>query len=393
MTEQRQGPLLAFLVPLPAAPAEPESEEERNLFDDDERRHYKTVVKHNKRQKVYLSVACRDGTLKAGCSGACKHQWVGIERFAPATDSSHTAGHRKRFFEAYGAYKQAYEDRNLPAATRWRAELERLRNAKCDTCSEAANILSPAEQACKDEWERMRKAACARNGGCAHQDCPERGDRAWEVLQADHGTNEKEHKLSHYKWWAVEKNGGVPAMREEAKRIDKWICGFCHMLEPTSASGNRCPDPETMPKGKQHATDEKKKQYDARHNATIRFPKHEYVDALKRTIGSCQVCTRPVLPEQEPAFHFDHTDEATKRRCRCVDADGNQKGKCHDGCPDKLFRRVGGVAGLVGNCVKAAALDEVRPLIDAEAAKCVLACANCHHRKTWRYAEGEEEED
>ena len=33
-----------------------------------------------------------------------------------------------------------------------------------------------------------------------------------------------------------------------------------------------------------------------------------------------------------------------------------------------------------------------RPLIDAEAAKCVLACANCHHRKTHRYGEGEEEE-
>ena len=35
----------------------------------------------------------------------------------------------------------------------------------------------------------MRKAACAANGGCAYQHCPERGDRAWEVLQGDHGTN------------------------------------------------------------------------------------------------------------------------------------------------------------------------------------------------------------
>ena len=246
---------------------------------------------------------------------------------------------------------------------------------------------SPAQQACKDEWERMRKAACKRNGGCAHQECPERGDGAWEVLQADHGTNEKKHQLGDYKWWAA--NGGVPAMREEAKKIEKWICGFCHMLEKTSASGKRCGDPDTMPSGREckDATAEEKRQYFARHHAKIKYLKYQYVDALKHKIGKCQVCVRPVLPGQEPAFHWDHTDEATKRRCRCVDADGNQKGPCKGDCSDKLFGRTGGVAGLVNNNAKAAALDEVRPLIDAEAAKCVLTCANCHHRKTWRYVE------
>jgi len=35
--------------------------------------------------------------------------------------------------------------------------------------------------------------------------------------------------------------------------------------------------------------------------------------------------------------------------------------------------------------VKAAALDKVRDLLDAEMAKCQLLCANCHARKTFGY--------
>jgi hypothetical protein len=47
----------------------------------------------------------------------------------------------------------------------------------------------------------------------------------------------------------------------------------------------------------------------------------------------------------------------------------------------------------VGNGVKAAALDQVKDLLDAEMAKCELLCANCHHRHTHKYgADGEEEE-
>ena len=45
---------------------------------------------------------------------------------------------------------------------------------------------------------------------------------SWVVLQADHGTNPKKRNadgkavsLSDYKWWPY--NGGVAAMREEAK--------------------------------------------------------------------------------------------------------------------------------------------------------------------------------
>ena len=68
----------------------------------------------------------------------------------------------------------------------------------------------------------------------------------------------------------------------------------------------------------------------------------------------------------EPGFDFDHIDESTKSK-------------------GGLFGLNGGVAGLVNNQAKAAALALVRDLLDAEMAKCQLLCSNCHHRKTIGY--------
>ena len=44
------------------------------------------------------------------------------------------------------------------------------------------------------------------------------------------------------------------------------------------------------------------------------------------------------------------------------------------------------MVGLVRNHTNAAALDQVRPQLDAEMAKCDLLCRNCHMRRTWKYA-------
>jgi len=323
-----------------------------------ERRHKTTVTKHGKPCSVYVSDACRDGTLRGGCYYTCKNQWVGIERFAPASDSWKTAAKRDKFFEAYGAYQQAYKDGDKADAVKWRAVVEDLRTKECDTCIERFRP-SPAVQACKDEWERMRREACARNGGCQNQDCAERGDDAWCVLEADHGTNPKKKNaegtpvdLSSYIWWSG--HGGVAAMREEAQQIHQWVCGCCHRLEPTSDSGKRCADPATMPPGK------------ARNMATIRYQKQQYVDKRKRDVGACAHCRRAVVEGQEQSFDWDHRVEATK-------------------CKGGVYGKNGGVGGLVGNCAQAAALEEVRELLDAEMDKCDLLCRNCHHRKTYGY--------
>ena len=323
-----------------------------------ERRHKTTVVKNGKPCSMYISDACRDGTLRGGCRNTCKNTWVGIEWFAPADDSWQTAAKRDKFFEAYGAYQQAYKDGDKADAEKWRAVVEDLRTKFCDTCMERLHP-SPAIQACKDEWERMRREACARNGGCQNQHCPERGDDAWCVLEADHGTNPKMKNaegtpvnLSKYTWWSG--NGGVAAMRKEAQQIHQWICGCCHALEPTSNSGKRCADPATMPPGA------------ARSKATIKYPKQQHVDKRKRDVGACAHCRRAVVAGQEQAFDWDHRVEATK-------------------CKGGVYGKNGGVGGLVSNSTQAAALEEVRELLDAEMDKCDLLCHNCHHRKTHGY--------
>jgi hypothetical protein len=128
-----------------------------------------------------------------------------------------------------------------------------------------------------------------------------------------------------------------------------------------------------MPEGRRSGTPLEVQQYDARRHAKIRYPKQQHVDARKRAIGACATCKRAVLPGTEPAFEFNHLDEATK-----------EKGG--------LFGRHGGVSGLVQNCAKAAALDQVQALLDAEMAKCELLCSNCHHRHTNKYDVEDEEE-
>jgi hypothetical protein len=366
-----------YFAPAPAAAAAapaPAAAEARppNLFATNAERWKKTIVKKDgKMRSVYVFYSCRDGTLKGGCYGMCKHQWVDIEWFAPADGSYRTAGKRSKFFAAIAAYEKAYGDRNKAEAEKQRAIVEQLRNAFCETCEASAGRLSPAKQACKDEWERLKREACARNGGCQNQECPERGEGAWCVLQADHGTNPKQKdkngkpvSLSDYTWWSG--HGGVAAMREEAKQIHQWICGFCHALEPTSNQGKRCGDPATMPLGKRSGTPEERTQYDARRQALVVYPKQQYVDEVKRAVGACLHCRRPVLRGQEAGFDWDHRDEATK-------------------CKGGLYGVFGGVSGLVRNCAQAASLDKVQPLLDAEMDKCDLLCNNCHHRKTYGY--------
>ena len=212
--------------------------------------------------------------------------------------------------------------------------------------------------------------------------CPWKGDnRDWRVMQADHldpkglkdPANKWVHAVSEYKWWPG--NGGVPAMRLEAAKC-QWICGFCHSLEPTSNSGQRCGNPVDMPAGKSSGTKGEVAQYEAKRKATIRYPKQQHVDAEKLRIGCCAKCDRGVTKETCVAFQFDHIDETTKLI-----------GK------DTLAGESGGVAGLVHNVANRAALGEIKDVLDAEMAKCQLLCANCHKLKTWDEKGGDDSDD
>lgn len=344
-----------------------------NLFESNAERGKKvTVIINGKPRSVYAVYSHSDGSLRGGCHIACHHQFHDYAWFAPAANSPNSASNHAKFLSAYDAYKTAHALKDREACLVHRKLLEELRTDLCSECRLRSNQPSPAQRACKEWYDKKRREMCSLNYGCAHQDCPERGPHVWCVLTADHGTNPKAvHKttgkplaLSKYIQWPG--HGGVRAMEAEAEQIDKWICHVCHALEPTSTQGRRCPDPATMPPGNSSGTKREIQQYNARYAATIRYPKHQYVDAAKRRIGCCAACKRPVLSGTEPGFDFDHLDESTKGR-------------------GELFGTSGGVAGLVHNNTKAAALAKVRKLLDAEMAKCQLLCKNCHVRKTWGY--------
>jgi len=333
---------------------------------------WRTMKRHGKDVEVLVLRVDADGGAWGGCSQTCANRCVDVERFAPAA-ATRSNGKRRRFLAALDELRAAARNGDGDAVQKLRAEVERLRADACNACSKRNEKLSPAVRACLDEWDRMRQEKCREQDGCANEGCPERGMAAWIGLTADHGTNPKRHNLSQYLWWAS--RGGVRAMREEAERIQKWICFCCHALEPTSASG-RVNDPETMER-KPDETEHKFKQ--RVWMAKITFPKYEHVNARKRAIGACQYpgCGRKVVRGNEASFGFDHRDEATKRKCRCVNKKGEARGACH-GCADKLFGRVGGVSGLAHNHAKAATLARVEGLLDAEMDKCDLLCHNCH---------------
>jgi hypothetical protein len=315
-------------------------------------------------------ISTQSGGLFGDC-GCCSKRYKEITEFAP---DACNLNFRKRpaFFEALEAYKTAYAARDLEGAREARDQLDALRPTNCPSCRKTDNKLTGPRKACRDCWVELRQEACARHGGCMNPDCREKGTNAWQVLEADHlEPEQKIHMLSDYPWWSC--NGGPAAMRAEAAKC-QWLCRFCHRLEKTGTQANRCGDPDLLPDGKYNGTEEEVRQYKAKHSAKIRYPKQQHVDAEKLHRGCCLACERKVTPATVVAFDFDHRDPESKL-----------VGK------GTLAGETGGVGGLVGNHVKAAALDQIKDLLDAEMAKCDLLCANCHKRKTCGYEEEEEE--
>jgi hypothetical protein len=226
------------------------------------------------------------------------------------------------------------------------------RTSHCRACCDKMH-LSPAVQACKDEWERMKREACEVHGGCPTPGCVEKGPSAWVCMSADHiDPSLKTHALGDFTWWSC--NGGVPAMRREAQKV-QWMCWCCHKTMSTSSTGRT--NTRTRP------TDVRVREKEA------------YVNAKKLEIGQCQYpqCNRIVTPETVRQFDFDHTDPTKKAT--------------HETRPDLIRKgNKGGVAGIVNNTYKAKALEFVQPDIDKETAMCELMCSNCHYsRKPRKY--------
>jgi hypothetical protein len=352
--------------PAPAPDAPPEAPP--HLFPQGEREIRAPYKDYGTYRRV---LSKRDGELIGDC-GNCSRKYKDITEFAP-DECLNNGRKRPAFFAALEAYRTAHAVRNLEGAREARDQLDALRSILCPSCRKTNNKLTGLEKACRDCWVELRQEACERHGGCMNPDCREKGPSAWQVLEADHlEPEQKIHMLSDYPWWSC--NGGPAKMRAEAVKC-QWLCRFCHRLEKTGTPANRCGDPDLMSDGKWDGTEEEVRQYHAKRHAKIRYPKQKYVDAEKLRRGGCMPCEREVTPATVVAFDFDHRDPEYKMRGK-----GTLAGK------------TGGVGGLVHNCAKAAALDQIRDLLDAEMAKCNLLCANCHKRKTWGYEEEEEGE-
>ena len=161
-------------------------------------------------RETYMRVQSKRSAVLCGECANCNGPSRPIADFAPAKHV-HSLRDRAAFFEAVSDYTDAYAARDLDAARAARDRVAELRRAYCPSCA-AMRKLSPAQQACKDEWIKMRQDACDRHDGCMKPGCLCKGaNRDWRVLQADHlpGYVKVRH-LSEYMWWSC--NGGVAAM-------------------------------------------------------------------------------------------------------------------------------------------------------------------------------------
>jgi hypothetical protein len=343
-----------------------EQSQDEHLFPPNDRVH--RAPKQNKNSSYITSQVKKDGSMVGECRN-CSRFALPIDCFAPR--EAHTAVRtRPAFFAAVEAFEEAYVARDLDAAAKARAKVERLRIFQCTSCQPPKGHLNPGAKKCKEYYDAQRKEAAKANNGCSYQNCPfgARGEGAWCVLQGNHiDPTTKTMNLSDYSRWP--RLGGVPAMKREVAKGIQWICACCHTLETTSTSGRRKTKEgiDAMQDGSYKGTKEEKTQYHAKYAAISRFEKHQYVDACKREIGCCAKCTILVIPGTEPGFTFDHIDETTKLIGKSTIA-GEQ----------------GGVSGIARNKSR---LSAMKPHLDAEMAKCQLLCENCHKRKTHNYCD------
>ena len=107
------------------------------LFAGAERAH--KVHRPSDKKKIYVSYACADGTLKAGCYN-CSNHYLDIARFAPDEGSMNTAGNRQVFDAAYKAYQAAHAKGDKDEAIAQREIVEAERAVQCDSCRERHHL-------------------------------------------------------------------------------------------------------------------------------------------------------------------------------------------------------------------------------------------------------------
>ena len=285
----------------------------------------------------------KQGTL-VGLCGDCAVDWRPLrEAFVPDVNSEKTMRRADLLIKYIEDHETAYADDDEIAMRSALAVVVAKRTSFCRPCEVQRSKLSPKVLACKEEWDRMKREACAKHGGCPKPECTERGMASWVCMSADHvDPTTKVHRLSHYKWWSS--NGGVQAMRAELEKC-QFICHCCHLQEPTSFTGRQ--------NRRTRLRDERIRE------------KQAYVNARKVNIGACQYddCGRVVTQETVRSFSFDHIDPKTKA--------------VHETHQHLIYKgHTGGVVSIASN--GGTSLTDVQEKLDAEMDKCTLLCENCH---------------
>ena len=307
-------------------------------FPSEEITHMTSTVPRTDKGTPYHYIASRvkpDGSLVGQC--ACYRNHISLVKNTPQPIRNFTPGdnhnsgpNRAAFQAALDDYDAALAASDLDAAREARASIEALRARQCVGCKAPEGYLSPGEQACKDNWDRILGAMglCVR---CGEQ----------QATQANHLPGKtKTLYISQYSNWPGK--GGVSAQTKEFEECCEEICACCHQLDELSHSGNRIGDPRLMPRGKRSGTEEEIKAYHARLIAKIQYPKYLFHDRVKLEIGECFFSGKRVVAERVSnareanvvCFDGDHFDpdgklaaRFQKETCTWIVSRGKHKGE------------------------------------------------------------------
>ena len=299
--------------------------------------------------------------------GAHNHR-APIDDFLP---SGFYAKKRKEMEELLNAFKAGGEKKEMEKI---KEKILSLSTGRCISCRNRAKKSqqnpSTVYGSCREEWFRIK----AELGPCV--DCGYAGP----AIEADHvEKSTKVRQLSDYPWWAW--NGGVDAMREEAKKVVA-RCRCCHTIQPTSHTGNVV-DPSTIPDVRCSVDT---KAYKKKKKASINFPKYQFVNAEKVSRGECQMCKKKVdasspfhsnkFSASPVCFDFNHIDETKKWKNPYKGSTGGVSGICAN-LSIRLEKTIAlreGPDGFTGE-----------DLLTNEMRLCNLLCRNCHHVHTHKY--------
>ena len=236
---------------------------------------------------------------------------------------------KQRAFDAIGA---RIEEEGL--TDELRTELDAVRPQKCKSCRivQAKSDVKEDTQkgSCRAFWYQLRKAPCV--------DC----GRADGFSEYDH-QDKKKKCLGNYAWWVT--HGGVEAMKQEAATCVP-RCRNCHQQrENTAVYQTKYATWEEMPEttvAERTAKWEKKQIH----------LKDAYINAIKLERGACADCQLPVEGNPVHIFVFAHID-AKVFEYHMADLRRSRQ-----------------------------SFETAKPLIDVEAERCRVLCANCHSKES-----------